>query len=334
MATHYSSGQYEDAYVARKLQNWNLPRVFKEHPSAHEGYTQFIANDRGHLLPSVPRSKASPWGTYLGTWDMPLKIPPAKVNLTSRSVDAAAHLIEWIGKSTALDTACNGFRPQVIGKPNDPPARIKEETSAKCSQASRRGLEPPSSAGKMPAQKEAESRGAATPKGPLSRQPGCMDIRLKEEAPPDTQASQQLEPKEQRERSGSEIPISRQPGSMDVRLKDTVAPKIPVQSRPSSRESALRRAASAEASPAGWPKSLEGKSKGVSTPELLASYRTGSMEANPRRARSPEAPPSSRPATKASQALETQKGLVEPEMDRRERGGLARPLSCPEEQLS
>uniref|UniRef100_A0A8D2J6A2 Protein Flattop n=1 Tax=Varanus komodoensis TaxID=61221 RepID=A0A8D2J6A2_VARKO len=235
--------QYEDAYVARKLQNWNLPRVFKEHPSAHEGYTQFIANDRGHLLPSVPRSKASPWGTYLGTWDMPLKIPPAKVNLTSRSVDAAAHLIEWIGKSTALDTACNGFRPQVIGKVK----RIQRATS------------------------------------PL----------------PNSHPNQK---------------------------------NIP--DRPSSRESALRRAASAEASPAGWPKSLEGKSKGVSTPELLASYRTGSMEANPRRARSPEAPPSSRPATKASQALETQKGLVEPEMDRRERGGLARPLSCPEEQLS
>lgn len=27
---------------------------------AHEGYTQVIANDRGHLLPSVPRSKVRP----------------------------------------------------------------------------------------------------------------------------------------------------------------------------------------------------------------------------------------------------------------------------------
>ena len=28
-----------------------------------------IANDRGHLLGGIPRSKTSPWGTFTGTWD-------------------------------------------------------------------------------------------------------------------------------------------------------------------------------------------------------------------------------------------------------------------------
>ncbi|XP_038238860.1 protein Flattop isoform X2 [Dermochelys coriacea] len=116
MATSYKAGQYEDAFTAQNLQNWTLPKLYKEHPSAREGYTQFVANDRGHLLPAVPRSKASPWGTFMGTWEMPLKIPPAKLNLTSRSAAAASRLTSWIHKSTALTSACNGLRPQITGK--------------------------------------------------------------------------------------------------------------------------------------------------------------------------------------------------------------------------
>ncbi|XP_042699338.1 protein Flattop isoform X2 [Chrysemys picta bellii] len=121
MATNYKAGQYEDAFIAQNLQNWTLPKLYKEHPSAREGYTQFIANDRGHLLPTVPRSKASPWGTFMGTWEMPLKIPPAKLNLTSRSAAAASHLTDWIHKSTALTSACNGLRPQITGKDTGQP---------------------------------------------------------------------------------------------------------------------------------------------------------------------------------------------------------------------
>uniref|UniRef100_A0A8C5S1F7 Protein Flattop n=1 Tax=Laticauda laticaudata TaxID=8630 RepID=A0A8C5S1F7_LATLA len=83
---------------------------------SREGFTQIIANDRGHLLPSIPRSKASPWGSYMTTWDMPLKIPPAKVSLTSRSIDAAARLTEWMNKSAALSQACNGLCPEIKGK--------------------------------------------------------------------------------------------------------------------------------------------------------------------------------------------------------------------------
>jgi hypothetical protein len=34
-----------------------------------------IADNRGHLLPGVERSKRSPFGEFIGTWDLPKKIP-------------------------------------------------------------------------------------------------------------------------------------------------------------------------------------------------------------------------------------------------------------------
>ncbi|KAJ6657008.1 hypothetical protein lerEdw1_003009 [Lerista edwardsae] len=244
MCTSHFVLQYEDAYIPRNLQNWSLPRVTKEYPTAREGYTQFIANDRGHLLPSVPRSKDSPWGTYLGTWDMPLKIPPAKVNLTSRSVAAAAHITEWIKKSTALNTACNGLTTEVTGAPSDP-----KEAPPKRTHPTTKGSQHPASAAKMPAQEEIHHQGAAMPKGPLSRQPGSIDIRMKEGASPEVQAPQPLDAKELNSRCASETPLSRQPGSMDVRLKDAATPKLPALSRPCSREPAPRRTISAETPP-------------------------------------------------------------------------------------
>eukprot|EP00073_Rattus_norvegicus_P051999 XP_017454383.1 PREDICTED: protein Flattop isoform X2 [Rattus norvegicus] len=97
--------------------------------ATHEGYTQIIANDRGHLLPSVPRSKASPWGSYIGTWQMPLKIPPAKANLTARTTAAADSLTEWIHKNPDLLNACNGLRPEIIGKPRDLNSQKKQKKS-------------------------------------------------------------------------------------------------------------------------------------------------------------------------------------------------------------
>ncbi|XP_053134300.1 protein Flattop isoform X1 [Hemicordylus capensis] len=332
MATHYSSGQYEDAYVAQKLQNWSLPRACKELPSTREGYTQFIANDRGHLLPSIPRSKASPWGTYVGTWDMPLKIPPAQVNLTCRSVAAAAHLTEWLTKPTSLNAACNGLVPEIVGKPNELPPGDSEAASARRGRPPSKGTLPPGSAPEMPAQGEdPRHRGAATPKGPLSRQPGCIDVRMKEDAPPDDQASPSPDANELKPKTPSEIPLSRQPGSIDVRLKGPPAPH-----QPSSGEPAPRRAISAEAPLSGHPRSLEGKPKGVSTPELLASHRQGSLEA-PCKSLLPEALAYSRPVTKGSHVSEVQKTPRETEVawsELPQREGLARSPSCPEKPSS
>ncbi|XP_070551320.1 protein Flattop homolog [Ptychodera flava] len=93
MATHFSANQYEDAFGSKKLQNWTVPHTYKERPSSLEGYTQIIANDRGHLLPGAPRSKESPWGSFVGTWDMPKKIPGNVTTYMARS-DKAIEQIE------------------------------------------------------------------------------------------------------------------------------------------------------------------------------------------------------------------------------------------------
>uniref|UniRef100_A0A8B9UTP0 Protein Flattop n=1 Tax=Anas zonorhyncha TaxID=75864 RepID=A0A8B9UTP0_9AVES len=66
------------------------------------------------------RGRASPWGSFLGTWDMPSRIPPAKLNLTARSAPAAARLTACLRASTALTGACNGLRAEVTGKVGAP----------------------------------------------------------------------------------------------------------------------------------------------------------------------------------------------------------------------
>ncbi|XP_008591326.1 PREDICTED: UPF0740 protein C1orf192 homolog [Galeopterus variegatus] len=129
MATNYSANQYEKAFSPKYLQNWSPAKATKESISSHEGYTQIIANDRGHLLPSVPRSKENPWGSFMGTWQMPLKIPPARVTLTSRTTAGAASLTKWIQKNPDLLKASNGLRPEILGKPNDPDSQKKPKKS-------------------------------------------------------------------------------------------------------------------------------------------------------------------------------------------------------------
>lgn len=125
MATNYSANQYEKAFSPKYLQNWSPAKPTKQSISSHEGYTQIIANDRGHLLPSVPRSKANPWGSFMGTWQMPLKVPPARVTLTSRTAAGAASLTKWIQKNPDLLKASNGLRPEIFGKPHDPVSQKK-----------------------------------------------------------------------------------------------------------------------------------------------------------------------------------------------------------------
>ncbi|XP_010565237.1 PREDICTED: V-set and immunoglobulin domain-containing protein 8 [Haliaeetus leucocephalus] len=108
--------QYEDAFRPHRLQNWSVPRTGRQRPLLREGSTLIIADDRGHLLPTVPRSQASPWGTFVGTWDMPPRIPPARLDLTSRSATAAVQLMDRIRQPTALTHACNGLWTEITGK--------------------------------------------------------------------------------------------------------------------------------------------------------------------------------------------------------------------------
>ncbi|XP_053515328.1 protein Flattop [Artibeus jamaicensis] len=173
---NYSANQYEKAFSPKYLQNWSPAKPTKERIPAHEGYTQVIANDRGHLLPSVPRSKASPWGSFVGTWQMPLKIPPARVSLTSRSAAAAASLTTWIQKDPAFLKASNGLCPEILGKPGDPDSRKQPPNSGK--QPSSPAPSPSSPASNpgspTPAQSEHPSAGHTPgPPGPASPASPC-----------------------------------------------------------------------------------------------------------------------------------------------------------------
>lgn len=52
----------------------------------------------------------------MGTWQMPLKVPPARATLTSRTAAGAASLTKWIQKNPDLLKASNGLRPEIFGK--------------------------------------------------------------------------------------------------------------------------------------------------------------------------------------------------------------------------
>ncbi|XP_036386604.1 protein Flattop [Megalops cyprinoides] len=94
MATNFSANQYESAFKAKRLQNWTLPKEYKERPSAAVGHTTFIATDRGHLLPGV-KAKRGFRSTFIGTWDLPRRIAPASINPTARSVEGQERLRSW-----------------------------------------------------------------------------------------------------------------------------------------------------------------------------------------------------------------------------------------------
>ncbi|XP_066972973.1 uncharacterized protein [Macrobrachium rosenbergii] len=62
------------------LGNWEVGRTFRERPRARRGATKVIADDRGHLLPGVPRTQASPWGPLTQTIDPNVTDRPTKTS--------------------------------------------------------------------------------------------------------------------------------------------------------------------------------------------------------------------------------------------------------------
>lgn len=66
--------QYEKEFGPRRLGNWADIRGTSSRPRHRQGCTQIISNDRGHLLPGIPRPKANPEERFLTTWELPRKI--------------------------------------------------------------------------------------------------------------------------------------------------------------------------------------------------------------------------------------------------------------------
>ncbi|XP_040394759.1 protein Flattop isoform X1 [Cygnus olor] len=236
MAARYGAGQYEDAFSAPRLQNWEVPQPGRQRPSPRDGSTQILADDRGHLLPSVPRSQASPWGTFLGTWDMPPRIPPAKLNLTARSAAAASRLTGWLRASAALTGACNGLRAEVTGKPQEP--WPDAGTSEEPSRTGRGPGEDPQGAQPSPKSPLEEQPGSDCPK------PGLVDVRAERDASPEPPASCQPRGEdEQGAGSPAGVLSSPQPGLGD--LGGVTAPQIPA--------SATVREAGPQGKGSAWP---------------------------------------------------------------------------------
>jgi len=103
-----SKNQYESSFKPRQLLNWQVPQTFTKYPKSRQGFSQYFADDRGWLLTGAPRSVESPWGTYISSWDMPLKIPPSHPKYTGRLKSEQCKLRNWREKST-LQHHCNGF---------------------------------------------------------------------------------------------------------------------------------------------------------------------------------------------------------------------------------
>ncbi|GLV35809.1 uncharacterized protein CBL_01039 [Carabus blaptoides fortunei] len=75
MALHFSANQFNRAFDARKLGNWEVPHRYPERPHVRTGHTRIIANDRGHLLPGVAKFPSrGAWGQFIPTWRMPKRI--------------------------------------------------------------------------------------------------------------------------------------------------------------------------------------------------------------------------------------------------------------------
>ncbi|XP_009320293.1 PREDICTED: UPF0740 protein C1orf192 homolog [Pygoscelis adeliae] len=100
------------AELAGAVVVWKAPAW----PSCAAGHCTAAEHPYPQLLPSVPSSRVSPWGRFVGAWERPPRIPPARLDLTARSDAAAAQLIDWIHQPTALTHACNGLRTEITGR--------------------------------------------------------------------------------------------------------------------------------------------------------------------------------------------------------------------------
>ncbi|CAF0818405.1 unnamed protein product [Didymodactylos carnosus] len=78
MSRSYSANQYEKAFDPKRLQMYLIPKdQLGQHPkrAAAMNSTNFITDNNGRLLPGIEKTNRNPWGEFIGTWDLPKRIP-------------------------------------------------------------------------------------------------------------------------------------------------------------------------------------------------------------------------------------------------------------------
>ena len=89
MSINFDGHQYEQAFTTYRIQNYELSRLdqVSRHPRPRRGYTRPIADCRGHICSGQQRSRESPWGSFVGTWEMPRRIPGSRVTTSTARND-------------------------------------------------------------------------------------------------------------------------------------------------------------------------------------------------------------------------------------------------------
>ncbi|CAG7734688.1 unnamed protein product [Allacma fusca] len=124
MSGQYSANQFNDAFSAKRLGNWETT---VRHPgkfgSKRQGPTEVIADDRGHLLPHISRAGfSSPWGDHKAyVWEtVGYGIPPkTDSNPPKARPKIAPKLPKFFKKPTKLPKL-PAKRPQGVKPAVDP----------------------------------------------------------------------------------------------------------------------------------------------------------------------------------------------------------------------
>ena len=91
-----------------------------QRPSMRNGCTSVISNDRGHLNGDMSRSPASPWGSFMGTWQM--RRTPIQLKTRTKLM---SHLSSIDAKGGSRASSAGGSKPN--SKESGRGSKIEEE---------------------------------------------------------------------------------------------------------------------------------------------------------------------------------------------------------------
>ena len=200
-------------------------------PSMRKGHTAIISNDRGHLNPDVSRSTASPWGSFLGTWQMERK----PIQLKSRT-KLMAHL------AVTDDASRHGSRASSAGSVKSGSAESKKagEVAGDFKPQSPSDSQKPGQSQANPVEESSQQGSKAPTPGPNDSRPGtsAQSIQGSIQSPAGSRASTA-------EGSRMQSPVGSRIGSSESqRVRSALARSV--TSPPSSAGSTRPRTASAE----------------------------------------------------------------------------------------